>query len=273
MEIKESGIDYFKTTDEMRLALNGHFKTVALEKHPHVMVNLIMNRSYEKTFKNYKKLKISHSQEEKYKESILHEFKRYYGEWANIYDFSIKRRGFRTNFETIFKTEFGRLYGNSPGSIHDHIFYTSHCFEQYQERGDCYKTFPLLLLAYKQLRNTYPTPADMLRFLVLHANEYCIQDNFIFANVRNGVVVFEKLSGGILIAKTFLLPDMDFPKSGLFESLGYGFFLNTTDHAKEINNKAEKNPVAKVAFPKTDLDYNEYMRTMKYQLQDTGLNI
>jgi len=264
VEINETGIEHFETVEEIIEALNGHFKTVSAEKHPQAMINFIMRKAADKTLKNYnKKNKVSVSTENRLRNNIIQELRKFYGEWANIYGFSIKAATYRTNFDLIFKTEFGRLYGASPGTIHDHIFFTSHCFEQHKLRGDCFKQFPLLVLAYKRIMKTDPTSADLLRFITINSCEFCFERNFIYVNVLRGILVFEKLSQGVLIAKTYLLPDMDFPKKGWFHSRSSGFNLDLTDEGKEIANHFKKVPIEKPNFTLTECDYAEYVRVLK----------
>jgi hypothetical protein len=232
-----------------------------------------MGETAEKILKEYHSPKISKKVEAVFRDSLINDLRRFYGEWVNVYDMDLKKGKFHSNFEAVFKTEHGRLYGNTPGSIQDHVFYTSHCFEQYKERGDCYKLFPLLLLAYKRVRNTTPTPADMLRFTTLNADQFCHTEKFIYVNVRNGVLVFEKLSNGILIAKTFLLPDMEFPKYGWVESWGLGLNLDSTDKAVEVCKELKQFSIQKPFFANCDLDYDAYVKTMQEQVRSMGLDI
>jgi hypothetical protein len=82
--------------------------------------------------------------------------------------------------------------------------------------------------------------------MTLNAGQFCAYNNFIYANVRNGVLVFERLSRGILIAKTFLLPEMDFPKKGWYETTAFGLCLDTTDYAKECCQKASNQIINRV---------------------------
>jgi hypothetical protein len=271
--MENTSIKYFKTFEEVVQTLNLHFKTVSAEKHPHAMIKFLLDQTANKILKDYHSSKISKKVEAVFRDSLISDLRKHYGEWVNIYDLNLKKGKFHSNFEAVFKTEYGRLYGNSPGSIQDHVFYTSHCFEQYKDRGDCYKIFPLLLLVYKRIRNTFPTPADVLRFTTLNADQFCWTDKFIFVNVRNGVLVFEKLPGGILIAKTFLLPDMDFPKNGWVESWGMGLNLDSTDRAVEACKKLKKFPIEKPFFAQCDLEYQSYVKTMQEQLRSMGLDI
>jgi len=274
MEIKQTGIYYFKTFEEMANALKGHFKAVVLEKHPKVMLNIIMDRALKSTLKNYNRTKISQKALKKFLDQAKKEFRRYYGEWVNIYDFNIRTGVFSANFEAIYKTNLGRLYGGYPGSIHDHLFYTAHSFEQFRDRGRCYEAFPLLVLAYRRIRNTEPTPADLLKFMVLNAYEYCFTDNFIYVNVHRGVLVLERLSGGIMIAKTFLLPDMDYPKKGWVRSEYAGLIIDPTDFAKNLFTDKEKisTPIKKPDFTGEDCSYADYQYILESQAQNSSLN-
>ena len=258
----------------MANALKRHFRSAVLEKHPKVMLNELLDRAMKKSFKNYTKNRITQAALRKFLDEAVKDFRRFYGEWVNIYDFDIRTGKFRTNFQAIYKTELGRLYGSFPGSIHDHIFYTAHCFEQFRDRSDCYKAFPLLVLAYKRTRNAYPTPADILRFMILNACEYNFADNFIYVNTQNGVLVLEKLSGGIMIAKTFLLPDMTFPKKGWFYSDYGAMTIDPTDSSRKT--LAEKNKVTyieKPHFTVKECDYANYVAIMELQVRNIGLNV
>jgi len=271
--MESTTVKYFEGFEDAVQALNRYFKTISVEKHPKAMIKFLMGQTADKILKDYHSPKISKGMEIEFRENLIKDLRKYYGEWVNVYDLDLKKGRFHSNFEAVFKTEKGRLYGNSPGSIQDHVFYTAHCFEQYKDRGDCYNVFPLLLLAYKRVRNTYPTPADMLRFTTLNADQFCWTEKFIYVNVRNGVLVFEKLPEGILIAKTFLLPDMDFPKTGWVESWGMGLNLDSTDQAVEACKKLKKFPIQEPFFAKCDLDYNAYVKTMQEQLRSMGLDI
>jgi hypothetical protein len=92
-------------------------------------------------------------------------------------------------------------------------------------------------------------------------------------NVRSGVLVFEKLSRGILIAKTFLLPDMDYPKKGWVASGGLGLNLDMTDETKAYCKGLEHKDIGKPEFMFKDLQYGTYARFMEIQKVRQDLNI
>jgi hypothetical protein len=267
MEINETGIKRFLNEDEALEALKGHFKAERIEKHPDAMLNLFFREAGEKYLENYNKQKISKSVEEKIRAYVLKKLRRYYGEWANIYDFTIKKALFQTNFQSIYKTENGRLYGSYPGTIHDHVFYTAHAFEQYKARSFCFDIYKMVCLAFRRIRNTEPTAADIMKFLVLNSNEYCIQDNFFYVNVLSGVVVFEKLSGGLVIAKTFLAPEMKFPKKGWILDVTTSFRLDLTDSMKKFfkENEDDSTPIKEPVFTEMDINYADCVKIMKHQ--------
>lgn len=265
MEFPEIPVNRFKNSEEVIQALNSHFRAVNLEKHPDVMAQLIFERSMEKTFKNYNREKISQKIEETCRDNIIKELRRYYGEWVNLYDFKIKRFMAQTNFECVYKTDLGRLFGHPPSTIHDHLFYTSHCFEQYRDRSNYVSSFPLLILAFKRTRNVEPTAADILKFWTLFAEDFCRTDKCIYVNVRNGVLVFERFSQGILVAKTFLLPDMDYPKKGWFRSSCRGLNLDPTSSAQKYCKEKGFTSIKKLEYHNDDLPYAHYSKTMEFQ--------
>jgi len=257
METSEIGLTRFNDEGEMLKALRCHFKAVLLEKYPQIMLQTIVERCFDRTFKNYHKDKISKSMAAKFQQDMLEEFRSFYGEWVNICDVNIKKRKFHSNFYTIIKTEHGRLYGNNPGSLHDHLFYTTHCFEQFRDRFNCFKTYPLMVLAFKRVRGANPTPADMLRFMALTSGDYCRVKNFLYVNVHCGVLVLEVLSGGILIAKTFLLPHMDYPKEGWFRTKN--LILDPIDWEVDRGDT----PIDKPKFSLEDAEFGHYVYIMQ----------
>lgn len=275
MEIKESGIKRFRDHEEALSALKGHFKAEALEKHPDAMLSMLFREAGKKFLDNYHKKKISKSVEEKIKTHIIERLRRFYGEWVNIYDFDLKKCCFQTNFHSIYKTENGRLYAGSPGTMLDHVFYTAHSFEQFKARSFCFNIYEMVKLAFKRIRNTEPTAADILKFLILNSDEYCIKDNFIYINVMIGVVVFEKLSGGLLIAKTFLAPEMDFPKKGWFQDTLSGFRLDLTDSMNTFQEERgyQPIPVKEPNFYGDDIPYADCVRMMARQMSSQFFDI
>ena len=267
MEIKETGIKRFADYEEALKALQGHFKANDIEKHPDSMINFFFRKAATKYMDNYHKARISKNHEEKIRRYVLTSFRKYYGEWVNLYDFNLKKGQFQTNFRSIYKTENGRLYGSLPGSTHDHVFYTAHCFERYRARSFCFDIYKMPILAFKRVRNMDPTAADLLKFLVLKSEEYCIANNFFYLNVRSGVVVFEILSGGLLIAKTFLAPEMDLPKIGWVHFPHAYFKMDLTDNTQKFCEEkgGDPEPIKGPTFSEEDIPYSECIEDMNRQ--------
>lgn len=203
----------YQDTGEVVTDLNKYFKTVVLEKYPDIMFETCLERAILKESKNsnlVNKQKISDNARKRIIDYAIKELHSYYGEWVNLYNLDRKFRG-HANFRTVYKTEFGRLYGNHPGTFLDHLFYTAHSFEKFKERYN-EKCFKNLKLAFQRILHTNPNPADYLRILTQNAFEFCETDRFIYVNLQYGILVVEKITDILLVVKTFLTPDMDYPK-------------------------------------------------------------
>jgi hypothetical protein len=198
--------------EEVIADLNKHFKTVALERYPRAMLNICLEKAFLKEFKNKDVSKISDNARKRLMEYILTELHTYYGEWVNLYNFDRKLRAY-TNFEVTYKTEFGRLYGSMPGTYLDHLFYTAHCFEQFKERYN-EENFRYLRISFQKTLFTNPNPADYLRILTMNSFYFCETDKFIYLDLIYGVLVVEKITNNLFIAKTYLTPEMDYPREG-----------------------------------------------------------
>ena len=206
----------YKDTEEVVADLNKHFKTVVLEKYPDIMFEVCFERAFLKESKNSNlgRHKISDNARKRIIDYTIKELHSYYGEWVKLYNLDRKFRG-HANFRTVYKTEFGRLYGNQPGTFLDHLFYTAHSFEKFKERSneECFK---YLKLAFQKILYTNPNSADYLRILTNNAYEFCETDHFIYVNIAYGILVIEKITDVLYIVKTFLTPEMDYPKENWF---------------------------------------------------------
>jgi hypothetical protein len=204
----------YQDSDEVIADLNKHFKTIALEKYPQAVLNYSLEEAFHKEFKNRTPEKISDNSRKRIIYYVLKELQSHYGEWVNLYNFDRKFRG-HTNFEMIYKTEFGRLYGNRPGTFLDHLFYTAHSFEKFKERYST-ENFKYLRMAFQKLFFTDPNSADYLRVLTLNSYDFCETEQFIYVNVHYGILVVEKINDTVLVVKTYLCPEMDYPKTNWF---------------------------------------------------------
>jgi hypothetical protein len=242
----------YQNTEEVVTDLNKYFKTVILEKYPDIMFEVCLERAFLKESKNSNlgKQKISDNARKRIIDYTIKELHSYYGEWVNLYNLDRKFRG-HANFQTVYKTEFGRLYGNQPGTFLDHLFYTAHSFEKFKERynEECFKN---LKLAFQRILCTNPNPADYLRVLTHNAYEYCETDYFIYVNLSYGVLVIEKITNVLLIVKTFLTPDMDYPRENWY-SVYYPASMLTGIRKEILENhppeKIEKISIADEEIP------------------------
>jgi hypothetical protein len=206
----KSKVKSYQNDEEVIADLNKHFKTVLLEQYPEAISAMCLDKALEKEFKNKGTIKISEKSRKRIIDHMLKELRSNYGEWINVYNFDKKFRGY-SNFKVVYKTDLGRLYGSLHGTYLDHLFYTSHCFERFRDRynKDLFKN---MNLAFKQVKFTTPNPADYLRFLVMNSFKFCETDQFIYIDVMCGILVVEKLSENLFIAKTFLTYNMFYPK-------------------------------------------------------------
>ena len=193
---------HYTNVEEVLKDLNANFRTVCLEKYKEYTIKSTARAACQRYLKNYHRPKLSKGVLDKIRDYMIVELRKGYGEWMNIYDFDADGT-FITNFETAYKTEWGRLYGNYPGTIHDHVFYTAHAFEKFKEKiGE--GRFDMLILAFKRTRNTTPTAADIFKFCLLNSQVFLELHKFIYANIGPGVAILEKFPKGILVVKTFL---------------------------------------------------------------------
>jgi hypothetical protein len=192
---------------EVLVLLNKYFKTAALERYPEVMVQTYMDRAWQSVCgPNYKKQRLRLRDIKRIKSHILKELRVNYGKWISIIS-SPKDFKFSTNFEFVYKTEFGRLYANPPKSDFGHLYFTTHALQQFDSRIDQDKIKDYNL-AFKQAYGELPTAADILCFFIMLSFQFGVKDNFIYFNVNYGILVAEVLSPECVILKTFLTPDM-----------------------------------------------------------------
>jgi hypothetical protein len=193
--------------------LNRHFKATTFEKYPEAMMSIIMQQAGEKILgKNYQKDRISKRKSEQLYKHMLNRLQGSYGKYINITHFKAKDPWsvkFSTNFNRVFKTDFGVLYGSLSVGLWKTVFYISHCFERFAERRDAFLCNPLIKILTEYLK-TKPTDADIIMALVSLGNggfEYGRKENFYYLNINVGIVVLEDFEE-FFVAKTFLDTDM-----------------------------------------------------------------
>lgn len=234
--------------------LNKYFKTTVVEKYPEVMINTYADRAWDAVCgPDFNKQRISEKTRVKLRDHILRELRVNYGKWISIINFD-KKLKFATNFEFVYKTEFGRLYANPPKSGFEHLFFTSHSLKQFDERVPLDKLNDFRLV-YKKSFGIDPTAADILLFFVILCFQFGVKDKFIFINVNYGILVVEVLGDACFIVKTFLSPDMVTPDISWYNlkpefnsiSTKLGTFI------KDVNSVAD--PVDEPTFEYSGFDY------------------
>jgi len=188
--------------------LNKYIRAVQIEAHTPAMINFMVRESGDKILgKDYVKQRISVKSQKKIHALVLKDMRRRYGHLINIKIKNVKKWLWESNFEYIYKTEFGRLYNNA---YLENFFYTTHCLDRWDERVDHDKYKEFSKFFYKKF-HTYPTSLDILNFLINLGFQYGIKDNdssIRFINVNQGCVVIDVWGGELFIAKTFLPHNM-----------------------------------------------------------------
>jgi hypothetical protein len=251
---------HYQTHEEVLKDLNGLFRTVDLEPYSSAMLNMFMQDVNTKIFGDgIITRRVSEGMCSRLRKALVIKLRKKYGEWINIYDLNAKDMTFTTNFNTIYRTDLGRLYGYEPGSIFDHLFYTTHSFEQFRERT---KDIPmdLIKLAYKRVRKTEPTAADILRVMLHNADEFCETSDSIYVNIRTGIVVIEKYPKDIMIVKTYLNPDMDYPKLGWYTNNLCSYELVKSELRMKFAKLEKKERIDIPHIVSEQLDYETYVK-------------
>jgi hypothetical protein len=245
-----------KNREDILGLLNKHFKTAVLERYPEAMMMTFVENAWNVVLgKDYKKERVSKAARERIRDNILQQLRTYYGKWITVVNFDKKFR-FRTNFEYVYKTEHGRLYGNPPNTAFSNLFFTSHSLEQFEERVplEKYKDFST---AYKRVHGTAPTAADIIPFFVMCCFQYAVHKNFIYLNVNYGILVLEVLSQHVCIAKTFLSPDMNIPlMSWRIIRPEFKLFIDNVDPEILVDKMKEiSDPLDEPSFELPGFDY------------------
>lgn len=199
--------DFRKKDREMVLeSLNKHFKTFAAEKYPTAVLEFYFTEGIKKFVGEKPFRSIGKRKRKKVVEYVLKKLRAHYGKYINILSFDKKGR-YVTNFDYVFKTEYGRLYGYDPYTNMSLTFLTTHSLERFEERvpEDNYRDF---ITIFKQYFGVEPTAADVLKYLMLVAVEMGITKDCFYVNFVHGVAVIEPLPNGIFIVKTVLTPEM-----------------------------------------------------------------
>lgn len=197
--------------------LNKYFKIDQKEKHIEVTLDQIIESSIQEVIGNSNK-RIGKRKEEKIKESILSKIQSRYGKWANIMYFkSSPYGGFKieTNFQKIYVTEMGRLYGGYE--IGEGIFFSTHSLDRFEERyADNIPKLKSYLLSLPRFRRCASvTSLDCLILFINAVGHIGIskwkndQDIYLhcYPNVYADGILIAKKYEDLFVIKTFLDPD------------------------------------------------------------------
>lgn len=230
-----------KDREEVLKALNKHFKTVAAEKYPTAVLEFYFTEAIKELVGNKPFRSISERKRKKIVERVLQKLRVHYGKYINILSFDKKGR-YLTNFDYVFKTEYGRLYGYEPFTGMRHTFLTSHCLERFEERipQEAARDFNLV---FRKTFGVEPTAADFLKYLMMVATEMGIDDHVMYINFIQGIAVVDPLPSRIFIVKTILTPKM------LNDKVQWFYFIN--DGEKRV-------PIKRPHFDKSRFTYEYY---------------
>ena len=193
--------------------LNRHFKTTSFEKHPQVMLSLYFERACNTVLgKDYAKKRISKRAQEKIYKFVLTKLQNCYGTYINVTNFRAKDPlaiKFGTNFELVFKNEKGLIYGCSKSGLWSTVFFTTHCFERFEER--CRSDVRSIIESGARIfLKAEPTVADLLYVATLSSlgnHEYSKKGSYYYMNIGAGFLILEDFNE-FLLAKTFMTSDM-----------------------------------------------------------------
>lgn len=198
-----------KYSEERTLeVLNKHFQANLSEKHPRAMISLFFDDSYKKVMgKHINAEKIGKRKQQAIYEEMSRRLREKYGPWVTITHFKCKHPWeirFECNLDRVYSTPNGRLYGSPLYSFFQDVYFTSHCFERFDER--CPVGYKVLIRP-EMLRKlkAEPSAAD---YIITSLNrspfEYAIEGNGDYhLNILCGDLVLARYDE-FFIARTFL---------------------------------------------------------------------
>lgn len=191
--------------------LNKEFNTRPVERHPGALISLEFDAAAKRVLgPNFHKQRLSQRKQKALREELVRRLQVRYGRYVNIQSFDPKGRGvmFECNLTRCYTTDQGRLYRSPEWCTCRDVFYTSHCFERFEERAHP-EYIEEASKAWKKCYGGKPTAADLLLMMVnagdhVHAPGEGIS---FYLNVHFGVLVMD-VHDEFCVAKTFLTPDM-----------------------------------------------------------------
>lgn len=242
--------------------LNKHFEAAAIEKYPKAMIRLIQEQAYHDVVdQNFNKKRISKRLSIKILYRMVEIVRSKYGPWANVTNWS--KKYFRTNFEYMYRTEYGKLYGFNPGTRFENCYFTEHALRRFDERGPVvfYSNF---LKAFVKEHYVTPTALDTMKFFMHLSNQYGTKEEFLYLNIGLGILVMEKFDPRVYIVKTFLIPAMLDPDIKWFEiipdEVHSEIIKEDPDIDKVINIFENKSKPTAPSFMDEDFPYSFYIK-------------
>ena len=203
-----------KTPDPIIETLSKFVKIKPKEKYPEsVGKHMVFSSIDEILGKNFSKERISERKVKKIYDLILEKMRARYGSWVNLLDFKIKgdirKISFSTNFEKIYNTEMGNLFGTANSSpIWQKVLFTSHSLERFEERAKNY-SFTGIKKSFGRVCRAQPTSADILLTLIFYGDyDYApLAPTEYYLSVKIGACVMETFDD-VTVVKTFVSPKM-----------------------------------------------------------------
>jgi hypothetical protein len=188
------------------------FNAKPVEKHPTALVSLEFDDACNKVLgKNFSKQRLSQRKNKALREELVRRMQKRYGPYINIQSFAVKNEfiKFECNLTKCYTTDKGRIYASPDWSTCRDVYYTSHCFERFEQRAD--PTFVEMLKRdwTKHNGGCTPTPADLVMMMVEIGNHvHAPGDGIMFyLNIHFGALLID-VHEEFCLAKTFLTKEM-----------------------------------------------------------------
>lgn len=130
-----------------------------------------------------------------------------YARWIRV-DLYPHEKGvaYQTNFNEVFKTRHGTIYGHPDGFLRP-LFYTSHSLERFSQRTKA-RQYTKITSRYLKQYGRRPTPAEVLDEILVARAPWLefglIPKKEVYINTLLGILVVESFQN-IYVAKTFIL--------------------------------------------------------------------
>lgn len=191
--------------------LNKEFNARAIEKHPGAMISMEFDEAAKRVLgKDFSKQRISLRKQKALRAELVRRLQVRYGRFVNVQHFEPKGAGvrFECNLTRCYTTDQGRLYGSPEWCTCRDVFYTSHCFERFEERAHP-EFIEEARQGWKKSHGGVPTAADILLTMVnagdhVHAPG---EGSAFYLNIGFGALVMD-VHDEFCVAKTFLTPEM-----------------------------------------------------------------